>query len=168
MNDLKFMGIPLDGTITNFQAKLVQKGFKPDSELNKVLDVGVRAFTGGTFYGEKADIAVWYNPKTKIVYSAKVIIESQSENKTKNLLSSLGANIREKYDGRNTLETDREHGQDCHRFEIYSDVSLETLLGLIYVYAGERKDYPYNQPIFLEYCDYISAQKDREQDMEDL
>ena len=34
---LKFMGIPLNGTITQFQNKLAAKGIKVDSKLNKNL-----------------------------------------------------------------------------------------------------------------------------------
>ena len=57
---MKFMGIPLNGTISAFHQKLVAKGCKHDVEVSKVAGVGSRAFTG-TFFGEKSGIYVYYN-----------------------------------------------------------------------------------------------------------
>ncbi len=43
---LNFMGIPLNGTITQFQTKLMAKGAKPDAKMNKELSAGCRMFKG--------------------------------------------------------------------------------------------------------------------------
>lgn len=75
---MKFMGIPLDGTINAFQSKLAAKGIIPNVSENKNIPVGCRAFKG-IFAGYKAYIYVYYDEKTKIVYSAKVCISMMDE-----------------------------------------------------------------------------------------
>lgn len=68
---MKFMGIPLDGTIDNFALKLKAKGVTYDAAKSKTAGQGCRVFNG-TFMGEKATINVAYNPKSKMVFSAAV------------------------------------------------------------------------------------------------
>lgn len=52
---LKFMGIPLDGTIDAFQKKLEAKGVKYDKIISNSIPIGVRGFKG-RFAGEDAEI----------------------------------------------------------------------------------------------------------------
>ena len=68
---LKFMGIPLDGTIDNFTLKLKYKDVTYDAAESKSADAGTRIFHG-KFMGEKARFVVFYNYKSKIVFSAAV------------------------------------------------------------------------------------------------
>ena len=66
---MKFMGIPLDGTVENFTLKLKAKGVTYDAAESKAAGKGIRKFCG-TFMGEKATFTVFYNYKSKIVFSA--------------------------------------------------------------------------------------------------
>lgn len=66
---MKFMGIPLDGTIDDFTMKLKAKGVTYDAAESKAAGKGIRKFCG-TFMGEKATFTVFYNYKSKIVFSA--------------------------------------------------------------------------------------------------
>lgn len=66
---MKFMGIPLDGTIDDFSMKLRAKGVTYDAAESKAAGKGIRKFCG-TFMGEKATFTVFYNYKSKIVFSA--------------------------------------------------------------------------------------------------
>ena len=75
---LKFMGIPLTGTITQFQAKLKAKGVTIDAALNKTVEAGARVFKG-SFSGHKANIIVFYDTSSKIVYRTKVMFLSIDE-----------------------------------------------------------------------------------------
>ena len=43
---LKFMGIPLDGTVDNFALKLKAKGVTYDASESKLADAGTRIFYG--------------------------------------------------------------------------------------------------------------------------
>ena len=66
---MKFMGIPLDGTIDDFSMKLRSKGVTYDAAESKAAGKGIRKFCG-TFMGEMATFTVFYNYKSKIVFSA--------------------------------------------------------------------------------------------------
>ena len=77
---LKFMGIPLNGSIDAFQTKLQAKGIKYDAKGSIQLKVGCRCFKG-IFSGEKADFYVYYNEKSKIVYRAKAVISCINKEK---------------------------------------------------------------------------------------
>lgn len=76
---MKFMGIPLDGTIDSFQAKLAAKGIKPDKQYNATTPVGSRFFEG-IFCGYQAEFYAYYNAKTKNVYRCKACICNTSLN----------------------------------------------------------------------------------------
>ena len=66
---MKFKGIPLDGTIDDFAMKLKAKGVTYNAAESKAAGKGIRKFCG-TFMGEKATFTVFYNYKSKIVFSA--------------------------------------------------------------------------------------------------
>ena len=68
---LKYMGIPINGTITQFQAKLIAKGCVHDKLTSNSLGVGCRAFKGH-FIDNKVSIFVYYDESTKIVYKSMV------------------------------------------------------------------------------------------------
>ena len=75
---MSFMGIPINGTITQFQTKLQGKGCALDRITNSQLGVGCRAFTG-KFVDNKVNIFVYYDEKTKIVYRVKAVLSGTSE-----------------------------------------------------------------------------------------
>lgn len=72
------MGVPLDGTISTFQKKIADKGVSYNPKLSKIFPVGCRAFDG-IFAGHKAEIIVYYDNKSKIVYRAKAVYTETSE-----------------------------------------------------------------------------------------
>lgn len=66
---MKFMGIPLNGTIAQFTTKLQSKGITI-SPTNKYSGAGCRYFSG-SFFGKRAEFYVYYIPSSKLVYRAK-------------------------------------------------------------------------------------------------
>lgn len=100
---MKFLGIPLDGTITNFTTKLQAKGFFIDPDNNK-LDSGCRMFQGH-FYGKTATIYIYYDATTKIVYRGKALIEDSDYDRLKNLYDEISSSIDGKYLGRHKEDT---------------------------------------------------------------
>lgn len=71
---MKFMGIPLDGTVDNFALKLKAKGVTYDATQSKAAGPDVRVFNG-RFMAEDAIIRVAYIPKNKTVFSAVVELQ---------------------------------------------------------------------------------------------
>lgn len=74
---IKFMGVPLTGTITNFHTKMTAKGLKihPD---NKDAGVGNRLYKG-KFAGYETQIMVAYDATSKLVYGAAVVFDPHKE-----------------------------------------------------------------------------------------
>lgn len=166
---LKFMGIPLNGTITQFQSKLTAKGVKYDKTLSQDLSAGTRVFDG-TFAGEKAKIFVYYDPSTKIVYRAKAAIGCESESicdyKYNELKSLLSSKYMDAYE-----ESGYQDGHESYLFVISQDVGkdLRDLVGTIGIYVSQSDFlYPYEYFLQIDYTDYANSNKSEESKMKDL
>ena len=92
---MKFMGIELNGSISDFQTKLLAKGLTV-SPRSKSLPTGMRSFDGA-FSGEDAEIVVWYNPRTKDVYRAKAIISRYGKDSIEQLMRNMERKLDAKY-----------------------------------------------------------------------
>ncbi len=93
---LKFEGIPIEGSITEFQNKLAIKGIKINTNRSNDLPAGQRAYDGKSL-GYKAEIVVYYNRKTKDVYKVKAIVSFQKKEAAQNILKKTLGIIEQKY-----------------------------------------------------------------------
>jgi hypothetical protein len=155
---MKFMGIPLDGTISAFHQKLVAKGCKHDVEISKVVGAGSRIFTG-TFFGEKADIHVYYNAKTKVVYRAKAVIRRSSEDDIIQKYNEVKSALKEKYPDAYVSKGEYE-GNEGVRF--YTD------LGNIDLYVSKDIVYADKYYLHIDYFDDANNRKNENSKMNDL
>lgn len=113
---LFFRGIPIDGTIASFQNKLATKGFTLNAAESKKAPAGERVFSG-KFNGYLADVSVFYNRKTNLVYEVEVSIYSKNIDVIQSLLDNTLKNIQNKY--AYFPEHDEEDGTNLHyRFHI--------------------------------------------------
>ena len=92
---MKFMGIPMGISITNFQNKLVAKGVKYDNG-SKNLSSGTRMFNG-TFAGHDASIFIYYDITSKNVYRAKAVLERNDLSMIYQLFDEYYSMLEEKY-----------------------------------------------------------------------
>lgn len=174
---LEFMGIPLDGTITQFQAKLIKKGFSV-SKYSKSLDKGIRAYNG-RFSGRKVAIATYYNPKSKNVYAVRVIFDDDSFKSGesafdvfdyyKNLIDTKYSDVsKEDTEDSATTEDARRH----YAITVYHDINKETIRGTIRIQVVENTDYYNSYYVTLDYVDglnsFLSGFSDYINDMNDL
>ena len=156
---MKIMGIPLNGTISAFHQKLVAKGCKHDVELSKVAGVGSRAFTG-TFFGEKADVYVYYNAKTKVVYRAKAVIRRSFEDDIIRKYNEVKSALEEKYPDAYMVK-DEHNGYEAMRFY--------TSQGWIDLYVSKHDNvYPTVYSLYIDYIDDVNFKKNENSKMNDL
>ena len=156
---MKFMGIPLNGTISAFHQKLVAKGCKHDVGVSNAVGAGGRAFTG-TFFGEKADICVFYNAKTKVVYRAKACIDRSSEDDIIRKYNEVKSALEEKYPDAYMCEVEN-YGYDSMQFY--------TAEGEIDLYVAKFDDvYPTEYTLFIDYVDEVNFKKNENSKMNDL
>ena len=143
---LSFMGIPLNGTIDQFQAKLQSKGCRQDVQASKT---GCRIFNG-SFEGEDSRLLIYYNEKSKIVYRAKAIIKRNTQEEIKQLLVKFKDMLQSKYDTKE--EGDSFEGNPAYRLYIYRSNKSS--------FKGEIDLYYYKEIFFTYYLlsiDYIDS-----------
>lgn len=161
---LKFAGIPLDGTITQFHQKLIAKGYTIDKDANS--KDNVRRYKG-TFAGEQCDIAIFFDEHTKIVYRAKVLISELSEEIAEQKYSSMKSRLIKKYDESSSLHTTGER-DGLETFSIipmrekYNEylTRWKNSYGEIDIYRAKNADnfnYPYHFYLHIDYADQISS-----------
>lgn len=99
---MTFMGIPMGCTISQFQAQLAKKNVvvSPDS---KKYPTGQRLFTG-KFSGKQADMLVWYNERSNLVYRGKALIQCPGKEYSLNVLSEYESKLDVKYGTDTKLE----------------------------------------------------------------
>ena len=163
---LKFMGIPLTGTITAFQSKLTAKGISYDKVSSSKSQAGIRCFKG-MFSGEKADIFVYYNEKTKIVYRAKAVVEYSTEDIAKSRYSKFSSMLKEKYLTGTFLDSDHD---DYPALSIkVNDNQFENVVGYISLYISKP---PYSfldeRYLHIDYEDHDNSVSDMDKNMDDL
>ena len=160
---LKFMGIELDGTITEFQTKLLAKGLtiSPDS---KQYPTGIRVYKG-VFSGENADILVWYNPRSKVVYRAKAVISRIGEDLIEQLKSRFENKLDMKY-GTESKETDLVKDDYLHEFNQTSYLVGNGSIDLFIVSTGYSSQNTFY--LHIDYKDLLNYFKNQSDEMEDL
>lgn len=167
---IKFMGIPLTGTITQFQAKLAAKGCTYNKVGSSSIPNGTRAFNG-TFVGKKVDIYVYYDIKTKTVYRTKAVINGVSEDlalqeysRIKDLLSQkYGSDSDDMYVG--TLG-----GKESVSFISANDEG--DINGSIDLFITQDEETwiraPYNYNLHIDYNDRINTIKHENQQLDEI
>ena len=167
---LKFMGIPLNGSVQNFQQKLATKGVRLNTLANKTLPTGVRAFKG-VFSGNEADIYVHYNSKTKIVYRAKAVIEASNLTHAENLYETIKDGLISKYENNSFFTTSEQEEHESMTFAVFSTNNQEQLsLGIIGLYVS-KSVYSWQENerwIHVDYEDVANSNKNEVLNGDDL
>lgn len=149
---IKFMGLPLDGTISQFEQKLVAKGLRPDREYNSECDLNERGYEG-KFNGREANIYIEFDYATKIMYKAEVYIENDSRSESTSMYELYVDKLNNKYSDWDA--EDDEYGSYPQRYW-RSDV------GEINLYQDDS----YN--VVIVYEDKANLRKHRISQMKDL
>lgn len=179
-NHLKFMGIPITGTITQFQSKLTQKGCTYDKYASSSLSAGIRAFKG-TFVGNKVDIYAYYDTNTKLVYRVKAVISGTSEDLAEQEYTKIKGLLSQKY-GTDYMQTDTKEGKESVSFlslknpsaDIdFSSASLSDVAnGTIDLYITQDEETwlraPYNYNVHTDYNDLENTNKHQNQQLDEI
>lgn len=162
---LKFMGIPLNGTINQFQTKLAQKGVAVDTELSRKLDMGCRAFNG-SFSSKRATIYVYYDETTKVVYRAKAVISSSERSLRDQNYEYFVSMLSVKYDDAEISKSEHNsHEEVSYLIPRKDELSDYMYLGGIDVYCS---NFGLNYGVHVDYIDTINNVKHENRNMDDL
>ncbi len=152
---MKFMGIPINGNITAFQSKLVQKGFKFVKNGASSGEYEVYKQYSGKFAGKECTLFVSYDRKTKIVYDAQVAYSfyynENYESKRDDMYESLTSQLSNKYP--NAI---RKNGENSTTF-IFDNGSIRLhTKNELYEYSNEGHQY-----LYVTYTDNINYNKSK-------
>jgi len=163
---VKFMGIPLNGTITQFQQKLQAKGIEHDQEGSRELGPGSRLFKG-TFAGEKAEIYINYDANTKIVYRGKAVVRCLSLSIANQLYENLRINLENKYDRFEPIKRTSSDGYSIMNLGIPG--SNGDLIGEVDIWVS-KNEYSYSFPytVYIDYWDFYNNEKHESSINDDL
>lgn len=162
---LKFMGIPLTGTIDQFQKKLAAKRIYPNRAFNRQSAFGSRMFDG-IFEGRSCSFHVYYT-NSKVVYRAKAVYSNEDEdlaerfyNDTKNLLQT-------KYSSEN-FEDGEQDGYPTLTITV-TDETGSKIIGFIDLYRSKYYSYGMTSySVHVDYTDYLNNIKHNNDNMNDL
>ena len=160
---LKFMGIPINGTIEQFHSKLISKGLKYNAQTTRDICEGRGRIYNGNFAGEKDEIYVYLNEKNRIVYRAKAVIDRNDYNSIKNLFNSFKDMLSSKYNvqGEEFKTNDEYSGYELH---LYNN---NKLLGWIDLYIS-KYNYVDKYSLHIDYTDYANDIANEQRKMDDL
>lgn len=162
---LKFMDIPLDGTIDQFQAKLLKKGVKLDFEMNKLAKTEPCRYFKGYFAGIYSTIKIKYHHKTKKVWGAMVAIEYPSKKQADSQLDYYKRLLLKKYplsSGKDVVK----QGVLEYMLSVYDD---KDFYGFIYLYIFQDLNHKDKSAfLILNYKDYKNTVAGEKDDIEDL
>ena len=169
---LSFMGIPITGTITSFQNKLIAKGCTLLKN-NKILPTGVRGFKG-VFAGKDCEIFVWFNNRTKIVYSMRAVTDSESDlDEVHNTFYYFKNRLSQKYLeialSSDMLEDDKKSEYEYSLLVIQQPVEEGAqILGSIDVHIIDYDGLPATHSVAVTYTDFKNSSKNEQDTIDDL
>lgn len=156
---LKYMGVPITGTITQFQSKIAAKGVQYDKFASSSIASGTRAFNG-TFAGNKVLIFVYYDTQSKVVYREKSVINSVSEDIAEQKYANMRQLFMQKY---NDIQYDEQGGKEA--------LTIDTGNGRIDMYVCKDESalrYPYNFSVHIDYWDGDNSDQHDNSLLEDI
>ncbi len=162
---LKFMGIPMNTTISVFQQKLCAKGCKLSGD-NKYAPKGQRNFTG-TFAGEDCQIVVWYTPSSNKVYRVKAINTNYSEEMVKSVYEEFKSMFIDKYQDNSIIIPDTYNGYPSITISVLGKEDNE-VIGYISVFISKDTSYYEKYLLHIDYHDMAADDANRRSRMDDI
>lgn len=170
---LKFMGIPITGTIATFQTKLIQKGFTLQKAYRgQSPDV---KFYKGIFSGNKCQVLVYFNTKSRIVYKCRVAIECSSREIAEQEFNTFEPLIQNKYNNDKFMAVNFDDETDVYEMNlhIYSkipekDGGMPCIGGIGMFILDLDSSYPEKYDLIIDYIDAINNDKNLQSNINDL
>ena len=115
---VKFLGIPLEGTIQQFQENLTAIGCVFDKKSSALLPKGMRAFRG-SYAGHDALVLAIYDEIANVVYQAKAIFTCQGEETSDSVFNEINKLLQSEY---GTLLSTKsiQYGHESYGYSILS------------------------------------------------
>lgn len=161
---LTIMGIPITGSISSFQQKLIAKRFRLDAKSNKELPVGQREFKG-YFSGHQCSLRAYYFPDDNTVYKVRVDMDFVYEQTAESAYQEIKSNLQRKYPY-SDIEIGSTDGHESFHDMIIDDE--DDILGFIDLIVYEGDEDPYESELVIGYTDIEGFCKEEKKHTDDL
>lgn len=154
---MKFLGKSLNMNLSQFTAQMQKLGYERDIEASKSFD-DCRVFDGE--YGDYlADLYVYYDSTTKLVYRAKAVIPFGTEETAASVTDDFITEILEsgEYDGKYDDDPD-ERGNPNLRLFVRSSVDRDEFIGIVDVFMTCDEDED-EYDVHVDFIDLANARK---------
>jgi len=162
---MTFMGITMNLKIGDFQNQLSKKGVKYDAKASRMMSDGRRYFKG-VFSGEKADIFVYYNVKTKLVYRVKAVINCATKEIGQQKFDTFRDMLKTKYSDQ--IATDTEQDGNPAMSILVTDSKIEYTMGFVNLYITSPYSIFDDIHLHVDYIDSLNEQYNENRNMDDL
>lgn len=160
---LTIMGIPITGSVTTFQQKLLAKNYRLDTKENRQLPVGQRAFKG-RFSGHECSLIAYYFPDDKIVYRVRVAIDFITETRADAAYTEIKNNLLRKYKNASPKMGRRDGHESMSTMIIDDDDDILGFIDLI-VFEGDDN---YESVLVVGYTDMEGEAMAEKKNTDDL
>lgn len=165
---MKFMGIPMNGSVELFTQKLKAKGLTCDVAKTKASPSGVKIYKG-LFMGEDSEFMIFFNPKDKNVFAVEVSMDYSSLELAETPFTNIFNQLKEKY-SKAVVTVLKDSDGDPEGFQFYvPDAEEKKMLGLI-IYKLRKPDglLQREYTISLLYSDVDNFKKSENKNYDDL
>lgn len=165
---MKFMGIPMNGSVELFTQKLKAKGLTCDVAKTKASPSGVKIYKG-LFMGEDSEFMIFFNPKDKNVFAVEVSMDYSSLDLVTIPFENIFKQLKEKY-SKAVVTVLKDSNGKAEGFQFYvPDAEEKKLLGLI-TYKLRKPDglLQREYTISLFYGDVENFKKSENKNYDDL
>lgn len=160
---LTIMGIPITGSITTFQQKLLAKNYRADARRNRVLPDGQREFKG-RFSGHTCSLRAYYFPDDKVVYKVRVTIDFIKTSNADAAYTEIKGNLLRKYKNASPKMGSRDGHESMSVMIIDDD---DDILGFIDLIVFEGDEIIESQ-LVVGYTDMDGSVKEEKKHTDDL
>ena len=156
---VRFLGIPLDGTIQQFQENLTGNGCSFDQKTSSLLPTGVRTFKG-VFAGHDAQLFVFYDETTNLVYQAQAVITCHGEEACEEVFHDINNQLQAKY---GTLLSTKsiQFGHESYGYSILSEQRV--VMGDAGIFVTKNENTPDEYSVYVQYTDTANMREHERQ-----
>lgn len=158
---VKFLGIPLDGTIQQFQNELTDMGCS-DGKVFLQLE-GMKAFKG-SYAGHDALLMVFYDKTIDVVYQAKAVISCQGVDNCESVFNEINEQLQTEYGTfLSTKSIQFEH--DSYGYTILSPQRV--VMGVVGLFVTKEENSPNGYSVQVQYTDTANLRVHERQQSDD-
>lgn len=153
---VRFMDVPLDGDIQQFQAELTAKGCSSHNpEASAAMPKGVLVFKG-TFAGHDARLYVFHDETTNLVYQAQAVITCKGKDACEAVFDDINSQLQEKY---GTLLSTKsvQYGHDSYGYTVMSEQRV--VMGDIGLFVTKDENTTDSFSVHVQYTDTANQRK---------